>query len=412
MATLSSVARNRPIVTAARPVVQDARMTARIVHLLSSCPTVGELSDGIAVHRHARALARAGHAVWLAIVPYWLTQAGRFPRPRAETRAAANHPSLRSVDEVPICVFDRLDAVAAELLTFVRSVRADVLHYHHSHYTELAHFIAAELDIPVVYTAHLPFGDPVTTKYKGVVDDEVAAAIRRADRFTVLVESGVHRIERWLPDAVAHTRVVGHGVEDREHIRTIAAARTRRSPVTASFIGRFVPEKGIDDLVAAIPAALAACPALRFVLIGHREGFGHRSPATLRAQLGEQASERVRFEPWMDRPGIERELEQADLLVAPSLFESFGLAIAEAMLFGLPIVATDSEGPRALIGPAECGRLVAPGDPAGLAAAIVELASDADLRLAMGRRAAAHARAQLSWEPVIAAMLSVYAELG
>lgn len=381
----------------------------RVLHLVSSCPTIGDLSHGIAVHRCARALNRAGQVAELAIVPGWLTKGAAFPRPDPRTVPATQRVVPRDIDGVTVHLFDELDAVVPGLLALVHATRPDVLHHHHCDHTELAHFIADAIAVPVVYTAHLPFGDPEVDKHKGGVNLAVQRGILRADRFIVFLAAGRERVAKWLPEAASKVRVVGHGIDDRPEIRAMARARAAKPKITVAFVGRFVVEKGIDDLIAAIPLALAACPALQFVLVGFRDGFSTRDPERLRARLGDAAAQ-VRFEPWTDQAGVERELVGADMLVSPSLFESFGLAIAEAMLFGVPIVATRTEGATALLEPSEAGLLVPPGDPARLAEAIVTLASQPELRLAMGQRGADYARRELGWASVTAAMLDVYRE--
>ena len=75
---------------------------------------------------------------------------------------------------------------------------------------------------------------------------------------------------------------------------------------------------------------------------------------------------------------------QADIFVAPSRFESFGLMLLEAMMFAVPIVCSDIGGMREIIDGSGAGLLVPPDDPAALAAAIAELVSDGDLRVRMG----------------------------
>ena len=185
--------------------------------------------------------------------------------------------------------------------------------------------------------------------------------------------------------------------------------KSRKSTITALFLGRFVAEKGIDDLISAIPQALTACPQLRFVLVGYRDDFSTRDPDTLRARLGDFAP-CVRFEPWTDQDGIETELANADMLISPSLFESFGMALTEAMMCSVPIVATRTEGASALLGPSGAGILVPPADPARLAEAIVELARDGELRREMGQRGSEYARRELGWPAVAAAMIDVYRE--
>ncbi len=70
--------------------------------------------------------------------------------------------------------------------------------------------------------------------------------------------------------------------------------------------------------------------------------------------------------PWKEIPG---QLAAADLLVLPSLYDSFGIVLIEAMACGLPVVATRCGGPEEIVTP-EVGELVAVGDAAALARGI------------------------------------------
>ena len=69
-------------------------------------------------------------------------------------------------------------------------------------------------------------------------------------------------------------------------------------------------------------------------------------------------------------------LEQADVILAPSLGESFGNAVVEGQLAGRPVVATALQGHLETVVDEESGLLVQPGDPAALAAAVERLLED------------------------------------
>jgi glycosyltransferase involved in cell wall biosynthesis len=88
---------------------------------------------------------------------------------------------------------------------------------------------------------------------------------------------------------------------------------------------------------------------------------------------------------------------RADIFVLPSYMEGYGMAFAEALARGIPIVATTG-GAVASTVPAAASRLVPPGDSAALAGALEQLLADANVRAALATGAAA-ARASLpSWE--------------
>ena len=81
---------------------------------------------------------------------------------------------------------------------------------------------------------------------------------------------------------------------------------------------------------------------------------------------------------------VTRHLQSADVFVAPSLYESFGLVFLEAMRWGTPVIGTKAGGIPEIIKDGESGLLVPPGDHAELAAAIASLLNDRQKRLRLG----------------------------
>jgi glycosyltransferase involved in cell wall biosynthesis len=105
------------------------------------------------------------------------------------------------------------------------------------------------------------------------------------------------------------------------------------------------------------------------------------------------------------------ELQRAKLSVTPALGgESFGLVLAEAFACGTPSVASDIPGYAAVATP-EAARLVPPNDPGALADAVVDVLSDEDRRIAMGRAARAHALAHYAWDDIAVRLEQIYDEV-
>lgn len=123
-------------------------------------------------------------------------------------------------------------------------------------------------------------------------------------------------------------------------------------------VGRLVADKGFADLVAA--AALLE-RGVRLRIIG--EGPQQRALADLATALGVALELPGR----VDGRGLRAAYAEADVVVQPSYREGLGLVAAEALLAGVPVVATDSGGVRDVL-PRD--RLVAPGDVQQLADAI------------------------------------------
>jgi glycosyltransferase involved in cell wall biosynthesis len=146
------------------------------------------------------------------------------------------------------------------------------------------------------------------------------------------------------------------------------------------FVGRIEPRKGVLDLVEAAPAIQAG--GARVVIVGDDP---YEPDSRYLAQV--RASSEVEQPGWVDdAAGLMRSL---DVLVAPSHQEPFGTVLAEAMAVGTPVVATRVGGLAEVVQDGVTGRLVEPGDPVALAAAVSEVLAR---RGEMGAAARAHAR--------------------
>src|SRR5207302_6028335 len=113
--------------------------------------------------------------------------------------------------------------------------------------------------------------------------------------------------------------------------------------------------------------ALATRPDAALVLVG--DGPERRSLAALAGDLG--LDDRVLFAGWQTQP--RRYLTTVDVFALPSRFEGFPLAVVEAMLAELPVVASAVGSVPEAVREGETGLLVPPDDPARLAAALRRL---------------------------------------
>jgi glycosyltransferase involved in cell wall biosynthesis len=168
--------------------------------------------------------------------------------------------------------------------------------------------------------------------------------------------------------------------------------------VAVLFFGRLVREKGIADFAAAFTCA--ALPNARALVVGDGPAhavFARGLPGAL-------------FTGHLSGEGLGEAVASADVLLNPSATEAFGNVNLEAMAAGLAVVSADAPSSRTLIDHCRTGLLVPPGDVAGYAAALADLAADRALRERLGR-AAREESARYDWDAALADVAAAYREV-
>ena len=172
---------------------------------------------------------------------------------------------------------------------------------------------------------------------------------------------------------------------------------------TLAFLGRLdEPRKGLQVLLAAVPAIRARFPGLRVLVAGR----GDLDAAT--AGLGAHAGA-------VEQLGGISDAEKAalfssvDAYIAPQTGgESFGIVLVEAMSAGTSVVASDLNAFRRVLDDGGSGFLFTTGDPASLAETVIRALSDPAERTRR-REYAARAVRRFDWDEVAARILDVYA---
>jgi glycosyltransferase involved in cell wall biosynthesis len=157
-------------------------------------------------------------------------------------------------------------------------------------------------------------------------------------------------------------------------------------PPEVLFVGRLSHEKGILELVEA---------ARGLPLVAAGDG-------PLRTRVPQALG-------WVAHRDLERLYRRAAVVCCPSRREGFGVACAEAMAHGKPVVASAVGGLLDLVVDGETGLLVPPGEVDALRAALERLLADRDLRRRLGAAARERAREHFSWESATDATLAAYA---
>ena len=300
-------------------------------------------------------------------------------------------------------------AVLALVRLFQRE-RPTVVHTHSSKAGFVGRLAARLSGVPIVI--HQPHGH-IFYGYWGAARTRLFIALERlAARWTDTlialtpreveehVERGIGRPAQW---AVVPSGVPTAALRASAPSRRVARARLGLSAdaFVVMGVGRLVPIKGFDILLAALPALLARVPAAQVVLLGE----GERRPELEAQARALGVADRVRMVGAVK--DVTAHLAAADVLAAPSRNEGMGRVLVEAMAVGLPVVGAAVGGIPDVIDDGECGRLVPADDPAALAEALADLGRDAALRAKLGSAARTRAEA-FSTDVAAAAIGAIY----
>ncbi len=231
-------------------------------------------------------------------------------------------------------------------------------------------------------------------------------AVRRADAAVVLTErirevyvgSGLTTADR--------VHVVPDGVRLAEFRPAPGDPGPDPGPPVVLYCGRFAPEKGWADYVAAAALLVREGAAARFVMCGDGNELKH-----CRAELARLGiSGHVELRGHLERAEIAAAITAAAVVVIPSRHEELGGTVLEALTAGRAVVVTDVGGLPAVVGHGEAGLIVPPWDPPALAAAVRKHLESPDLRREHGAAGAARA-AGFDLEAVTRRLAEVYASV-
>jgi len=219
--------------------------------------------------------------------------------------------------------------------------------------------------------------------------------------------------------------VVYNSVDFREFDRNLSGHPLRQelgldpTDRVVLHLGGFRPIKGTWELVQAIARARHQVPNLRCIIAGcppEREGwwvslanrlgyygYGQRIRRFIQEQGLEQT---ILLQPF--RSDVPRLIAAADLLVFPSLTPHFARPVMEAGAMAKPVIASHVGGVNEIVEDNVTGRLVPPGDVEALAAAIVQVLSDASCAARLGEAAFRQARRLFDARENLRLMLEVY----
>ena len=372
----------------------------RVMHLITRLTMGGSSENTVS---QIEALDRVGYASTLVLGPQ--------SEPPIVEEARRRGCRVLEVEGLVREVSPARDVAAVlQLWRLFRRTRPAIVHTHTSKAGFVGRLAAWLAGVPAVI--HQPHGHvfygywsrPRTALFVGL--ERIAA--HWTDTIVTLTRREVEEhLERGIGRAAQYA-VVPSGVPTqalRASAPPRAEARARLGLPADAFViagvGRLVPIKGFDLLVAALADVAARVPDTHVLLIG--EGADRAALEARAAALG--VADRLHITGSVT--DVMARLAGADVLAAPSRNEGMGRVLVEAMALGLPVVGARVGGIGDVIVDNECGLLVPPEDPGALAAALVELGLDAPRRAKLGAAAPPRAEA-FSTTVAAAAMRAIY----
>ncbi|MGV0786891.1 glycosyltransferase [Mycolicibacterium sp. XJ2] len=292
--------------------------------------------------------------------------------------------------------------------------RPDVAHAHFWMSGIATQLAARHLNLPAVQTFHAL--GVVKRRHQGVQDTSPPERLR--------LEATVARSATWVAatctDEVFELMRMGRS---RNRISVVpcgvdldlfspegpVAPRSERHRIVS--VGRFVPRKGFDAVVRALPHL----PETELVIVGgpDESQLGSDPEARrlmdLATQLG--VADRVRLYGSVSRTDMPAILRSANVVACTPWYEPFGIVPLEAMACGVPVVASAVGGMLDTVVHDVTGQLVKPERPDEVAKAVNRLLRDDFLRQSMGAAGRDRARARYSWDRVAADTQRIYDRL-
>jgi len=318
----------------------------------------------------------------------------------AMAQAGAEHADVHAMPmkgDADIGMLGRLRAL-------IRQTRPDVIHLHSRRGADLWGALAGRLEgIPVVLSRRVDNPEhPMVVKLKYRLYDRV-----------ITISDGIRQVLRAQGVPEAKLRLV-HSSVDTEQYRPDRSQRPWleqefKLPAGSLIVGmvaQFIPRKGHQTLLQALPSVLQAHPSTHVILFGQGPELARIQQAI---ESSTQLSQHVQLAGF--RNDLHRILPNLDLLVHPAFMEGLGVSLLQAAACGVPIIGGRAGGIPEVVQHGVNGLLITPGDVEGLANSLNPLLASADTRARMGQAGRAHIESTFSIDAMIHGNLACYNEL-
>ena len=294
-----------------------------------------------------------------------------------------------------------------QLLRFLKQNDFDIVHTHMSYGNILGTLCGRLANLPVVSTLHSTGHTSLVQTYARTALETFA--LRYLTDSVIAVGYKVEQVHRARlsnkpiliqPNAVLPAKELPP--QTRNRLRKELVGDPQKMLLISA--GRIAPPKALHDMVTAVVQLHLLYPKIALILVGDGPLYDE-----IQTQIQEKrANEYIRL--LGSRDDVPQLLAAADIYVSSSIWEGLPMAILEAMMAGLPVVATDVGDVSRVVLP-QMGVIVPPARPELLASALESLIRDDELRERMGEAARLHAMSNYSAEIWIDKIYSIYSNV-
>jgi len=356
-------------------------------------PFVGGVEE--VVRQYSERLVKKGHFVTV------------FTSKSGEGEEKLNGVDIKRFWSLPFLQFGGYLPITPGLAFGILSENSDLIHLHaNKRFTTDSAALAAKLKrIPFVFSPHAgswgkSFFGQVHNKTLGRIALSANAVICVSEFEKKIIEDSGLAVERFeiLPNGVA----LEEFEKKRENIFKNYGLDKKKIVL---YVGRLASHKGLDTLIEAAKRVVKEIPETHFFLVGPDAGEEDR----LRKQVANlNLTSFVTFAGKLSREDLISAYQNSSLFCLPSRNEAFGIAIIEAFAAGTPVITTKIPSITEIVTDGVNGRLVAPGDPERLAAALLELLKEEKLGKSFALEGTKVVKNHYNWEKIVDRLEEIY----
>jgi glycosyltransferase involved in cell wall biosynthesis len=205
--------------------------------------------------------------------------------------------------------------------------------------------------------------------------------------------------------------VVGRGLSDRRTSPADPCSNGAGEPARVLFVGRIERRKGVDVLLEAARELIGEGAPVRFTLAGPEADRGVLEEFSRHAAAEPELRAAVRLAGPVPEAELLKLYAEADIVCVPSRYESHGIVLLEAMMFGKPIVTCPVGGIPEIVSDGREALLCPPEDPHALARSLRSLVGDRELRARLGAQGRASYEARFESRAVARRMEGLFGDV-